>query len=49
MTYVGASLVAQIVNNLPAVWETQVCSLGQEDLQEKGMAIAKLPSHFSRV
>ena len=38
MTYFGASLVAQIVNNLPAMWETQVCSLGQEDLLEKGMA-----------
>ena len=32
-----ASLVAQMVNNLPATWETQVQSLVQEDL-EKGMA-----------
>ena len=30
--------VAQIVKNLPAMWETQVQSLGQEDLLEKGMA-----------
>ena len=36
---VGASLVAQIVKNLPAMWETQVWSLGQEDPLEKGMAI----------
>ena len=35
---VGASLVAQTVKNLPAVWETQVQSLGQEDPLEKGMA-----------
>ena len=34
----GASLVAQIIKNLPAVQETQVQSLGQEDLMEKGMA-----------
>ena len=32
------SLVAQMVNNLPAMWETQVWSLGQEDPLEKGMA-----------
>ena len=32
-----ASLVAQIVKNLPAMQEIQVPSLGQEDL-EKGMA-----------
>ena len=34
----GASLVAQMVKNLPAVQETQVQSLGQEDPLEKGMA-----------
>ena len=28
---VGASLEAQIVKNLPAMWETQVRSLSQED------------------
>ena len=32
------SLVAQTVKNLPAMWETQVRSLGQEDPSEKGMA-----------
>ena len=35
---VGASLVAQTVKNLPAVWETQVQSLGWEDPLEKRMA-----------
>ena len=34
----GNSLVAQIVKNLPAMQETQVRSLGQEDPLEKGMA-----------
>ena len=33
-----ASLVAQEVKNLPAVPETRVRSLGQEDTLEKGMA-----------
>ena len=33
------SPVAQMVKNLSAVQETQVRSLGQEDLLEKGMAI----------
>jgi len=33
-----ASLVAQIVKNLPATQETWVWSLGQEDPLEKGMA-----------
>ena len=33
-----ASLVAQLVKNLPAVQETWVQSLGWEDLLEKGMA-----------
>ena len=32
------SLVAQPVKNLPAVWETQVRSLDQEDPLEEGMA-----------
>ena len=32
----GASLVAQMVKNLPAIQETQVQSLGQEDPLEKG-------------
>ena len=38
----GASLVAQMVKRLPARWETQVRSLGWEDLLEKEMA-----THFS--
>ena len=33
-----ASLVAQMVKNLPTVLETQVRSLGQKDPLEKGMA-----------
>ena len=33
-----ASLVAQLVKNLPAMQETQVRSLGQEDSLEKEMA-----------
>ena len=37
-----ASLVAQRVKNLPAMWEIQVQSLGWQDPLEKGMA-----SHFS--
>ena len=32
------SLVAQMLTNLPLVQETQIRSLDQEDLQEKGMA-----------
>ena len=38
MRHTGASLVAQMVKNLPAMWETQVRSLGQGDPLEKGMA-----------
>ena len=34
----GASLVAQMVNNLPAMQETWVRCLGGEDPLEKGMA-----------
>ena len=30
-------MVAQIVKNLPAMWETKVLSLGQEDPLEKGL------------
>ena len=33
-----ASLVAQVVKNLPAVWETWVQSLGWEDALEESMA-----------
>ena len=38
-TLTKASLVAQMVKNLPAVQETRVRSLGQEDPLEKEMAI----------
>ena len=34
----GASLVAQMVKNLPAKQETQVRSLGWKDFLQKGMA-----------
>ena len=34
-----ASLVAQLVKNLPAMWDTWVQSLGQEDPLEKGKAM----------
>ena len=34
-----ASLVVQLVNNSPAMQETLVRSLGQEDSLEKGMAM----------
>ena len=33
-----ASLMAQMIKNLPAVWETQVQSLGQKNSLEKEMA-----------
>ena len=36
--YSWASLVAQLVKNLPAMWETWVQSLGWEDPLEKGKA-----------
>ena len=38
LLYLGVSLVAQAVKNLPAIQETQVPSLGREDLLEKEMA-----------
>ena len=34
----GTSLVDQMVNNLPAMWETQIWSLGWENPLEKGKA-----------
>ena len=42
LQYSWASLVAQLVKNLPAMWETWVRSLGWEDPLEKGKA-----THFS--
>ena len=38
LQYSWASLVAQLVKNLPAMWETWVQSLDWEDPLEKGMA-----------
>ena len=35
--------VAQVVQNLPAVQETWVGSLGREDLLEKGKTVHSLP------
>ena len=37
------SLVAQMVKRLSTMWETRVRSLGQEDPQEKEMAIHSSP------
>ena len=34
----GASLVTQMVKNLPAIWDTWARSLGWGDPLEKGMA-----------
>ena len=34
----GASLMAQMVKHLPAMWETRVWSLGQEDILKKEIA-----------
>ena len=42
LQYFWASLMAQLVNNLPEMQETWVQSLGGEDPLEKGKA-----SHFS--
>ena len=38
LQYSWASLVAQLVKNLPAMWETSVLSLGWEDSLERGVA-----------
>ena len=38
LQYSWASLVAQLVKNPPAMWETWVLSLGWEDPLEKGKA-----------
>ena len=39
MSKMRVSLVAQLVKNLPALWETWVWSLGRDDPLEKEMAI----------
>ena len=36
LQYTWTFLVAQLVKNLPAMWETQIQSLGSEDPLEKG-------------
>ena len=38
LSNIWVSLVAQMVKNLPAMWETRVQSLGREDPLEKEMA-----------
>ena len=38
LTIFNASLVAQMVKKLPAIWETWVQSLGQEEYLEKELA-----------
>ena len=38
LQYLGASLMAQLVKNPPAMWETWVQFLGWEDPLEKGKA-----------
>ena len=38
LRYSWASLVAQLVKNLPTMWETWIPFLGWEDLLEKGKA-----------
>ena len=42
LQYTWFSLVAQLVKNLPAMWETWIWYLGWEDTLKKGMAV-----HFS--
>ena len=49
--YIWASLIAQLVQNLPAMSETPVRFLGREDAQEKGYthsSILALPLLLSR-
>ena len=38
LLYIGASLIAQLVKNPPAMQESPVQFLGREDLLEKGLA-----------
>ena len=39
LRYSWASLMAQLVKNLPAIWETWFQTLGREDSLEEGKAI----------
>ena len=43
LLYSWASLVAQLVKNLPVMWETWVRSLGWEDPLKKGTATQSSP------
>ena len=45
VSFSNASLVAQLVKNLPAMQETWVCSLGWEDPLEKGKATRSEEAH----
>ena len=47
LQYSQASLVSQLVKNLPAMWETWVPSLGWEDPLEKGKATHSSILEFS--
>ena len=48
IAFYWASLVAQMVKNLPALQETQIQPLGQKDPPEKGMApvLVLLPGEY---
>ena len=48
LQYSWASLVSQLVKNMPAIWETWVQSLGWEDTLEKGKATGSVlwPGEF---
>ena len=44
--YLSASLVVQRLKRLPAMWETWIQSLGQEDPLEKEMATQQRVGHY---
>ena len=48
LQYSWASLVAQLVNNPPAMWETWVQSLSWEDPLEEGNKYIKLTGHICK-
>ena len=48
LQYSWASLVAQLVKNLSAMWETRVRSLGWEDPLEEGMVFFPEESPWTR-
>ena len=45
----GASLVAHMVKNLPAVQETWIQSLGRKDLLEEEMATHSVREYFGQL